>query len=143
MQGRAVSSEESTAHLILVVEDETLVAMELTALLQEYGFRVLGPADSVSAALDLLKHHHPHAAVLDMNLRGEMVTPVAHVLQKMGVPFIIASAYDRVHWPRDKIFDGVCRLGKPIGEFELLKELRASIDRHQSGAGSIAQPRLL
>lgn len=84
---------DGAARLILVVEDEFIIAMELAEVLEEGGFRVLGPVSTVMAALKLLDQHRPDAAVLDLNLRNEMVTPVAQVLRRMAVPFAIASAY--------------------------------------------------
>jgi len=56
---------------ILIVEDEFLFVMEL-----DNGFQVLGPAANVSTALTLLRAERPDAAVLDVNLAGEWVTPV-------------------------------------------------------------------
>ena len=81
---------------ILVVEDELLTAMELDDTLRSAGYQVLGPAANVSAALELLRDERPDAAVLDVNLAGEWVTPVAEVLRAMSVPFILSSGYGGV-----------------------------------------------
>ena len=54
--------------LILVVEDEALVAIMVQDMLEELGFAVLGPAGTVAAAFHLLKGAVPAAAVLDCNL---------------------------------------------------------------------------
>ena len=82
--------------LVLVVEDEFLIAMELERVLGRHGWRVLGPAPTVGEALRLLDGGaRPDVALLDANLRGEMVTPVAARLRALGVPFVLASAYDR------------------------------------------------
>ena len=78
---------------ILVVEDEYLIAMELEATLRNAGYRVIGPALDLSAALELLKAERPDAAILDVNLAGQWVTPVAEVLQGSFVPFILATGY--------------------------------------------------
>ena len=61
---------------VLVVEDEFLIAMDLECLLERNGWRVLGPAATVKEALRLLDGETPDVALLDVNLRGEMVTPV-------------------------------------------------------------------
>ncbi|WP_210526690.1 response regulator [Rubellimicrobium arenae] len=111
---------DGEARLILVVEDEFLIAMELEAVLEESGFRVLGPAATVQAALQLLDQQRPHAAVLDMNLRNETVVPVARVLRRMAVPFAIASAYGAASWPRDEALDGAPSLGKPTSTATLI-----------------------
>ena len=89
--------------LVLVVEDEFLIAMHLELLLQQHGWRVLGPAATVAEALRLLSGQTPDVALLDLNLRGELATPVAEELQARGVPFVLVSAYGA---PRA---DGSCR----------------------------------
>ncbi|TNC63128.1 response regulator [Rubellimicrobium roseum] len=94
--------------------------MELEAVLEESGFRVLGPAATVQAALQLLDQQRPDAAVLDMNLRNETVVPVARVLRRMMVPFAIASAYGAAAWPRDEALDGAPSLGKPTSTATLI-----------------------
>ncbi|WFU69188.1 response regulator [Bradyrhizobium sp. CB2312] len=78
---------------ILVVEDEYLIAMELEVTLRTAGYRLIGQVPDVSAALKLLKAERPDAAILDVNLDGQRVTPVAEVLQAVFVPFILASGY--------------------------------------------------
>lgn len=108
------------ASLILVVEDEMFIALDLAATLEDEGYRVLGPAATVADALDLLGEQRPNAALLDVNLRGEMVTPVARLLRQMGVPFVLASAYARTELPDDEALTGAPYLGKPAPPAQLL-----------------------
>jgi DNA-binding response OmpR family regulator len=54
----------------------------------------VGPAATVDQALRLLAGETPDVALLDINLRGELVTPVAEELWARGVPFVLASDYD-------------------------------------------------
>ena len=56
--------------LVLVVEDEVLIAMDLQLLLQRNGWRVLGPAATVAEALRLLRGETPDVALLDVSLSG-------------------------------------------------------------------------
>lgn len=105
--------------LILVVEDEVIIAMDLRRRLEEHGFRVLGPAPTVAVALDLLEKAAPDLALLDVNLRGQMVTPVADRLQARGVPFILASAYDDASLPAP-VLVGAPHVGKPVNMRRLL-----------------------
>ena len=81
---------------ILVVEDQFLVALATIDLLESLGCEVLGPATSVSDALRLVKSETLDAAVLDINLAGEVVWPVAAELQTAGVPFLFLSALTRL-----------------------------------------------
>jgi len=78
---------------ILVVEDEMLVAALLEDRLEALGCHVVGPAAGVAEALQLLGAEQVDAAVLDVNLGGEMVFPVADALVERGIPFIFATAY--------------------------------------------------
>lgn len=80
---------------VLVVEDEFLIAMNLQAILEESGYRVVGPAASVEQALQLLTLDLPDAAVLDVSLRGEIVTPVAAALRHAEVPFVYPSTVSK------------------------------------------------
>lgn len=78
---------------ILVVEDEFLVAALLQDRLEALGCDVVGPASTVSEALELLHVEPVDAAVLDVNINGEKVFPVADALGQRGIPFIFATAY--------------------------------------------------
>ena len=78
---------------VLVVEDETIVAMLLEQMLEELSCEVVGVAGQVSAATDLANSSDADIAILDMNLGGERVDPVAQALAARGVPFVFASGY--------------------------------------------------
>ncbi|AGB75358.1 MULTISPECIES: response regulator [Rhizobium] len=111
--------------IILVVEDEFFIAMELESVLTRGGFEVLGPANSVHQALELLKSQRPDAAVLDVNLNGEKVTPVALLLRSWGVPFVLASASDPAELARHDVFAKVPNLGKPTDMTRLVEVVRS------------------
>ncbi len=78
---------------VLVVEDETIVAMLLEQMLEELGCIVAGVAGQLSAAAELAMHADIDVAILDMNLGGQRVDPVAEVLAARDVPFVFASGY--------------------------------------------------
>jgi CheY-like chemotaxis protein len=113
--------------LVLVVEDEFLIAMDLEQLLRRHGWRVLGPAATVAAALRLLRGAMPDVALLDVNLGGELVTPVAVELRARGVPFVLASAYDRLGLLRDAVLAAAPNVGKPTDERRLLAALARAV----------------
>jgi two-component sensor histidine kinase len=77
---------------ILIVEDAVLLALELEASLTEAGARVIGVAANVEEALKLAATPFD-VAVLDANLNGVAVTPVAEALRRLGRPFIFATGY--------------------------------------------------
>jgi CheY-like chemotaxis protein len=82
---------------VLVVEDEALVAMLVEDGLIEAGAKVVGPAASVEEALQLIEGAASDgglsAAVLDLNLNGQAVSPVADRLAALGVPFLFTTGY--------------------------------------------------
>jgi DNA-binding response OmpR family regulator len=110
--------------LVLVVEDEALIAMHLDGCSERHGWRVLGPVATVARALRLLDGggEVPAVALLDANLRGEMVTPVAERLRALGVPFVVASAYDGARLAELGL-GGAPSVGKPAREAALLAAL--------------------
>ncbi|MEW6017560.1 MAG: HWE histidine kinase domain-containing protein [Pseudomonadota bacterium] len=77
---------------VLIVEDAALLAMELETGLSEAGAEVLGPAYELEEAMALLAQPID-AAVLDANLNGLSVQPVAELLAERGVPFVFATGY--------------------------------------------------
>jgi DNA-binding response OmpR family regulator len=125
-----VGQEESapSAHKVLVVEDDFLIAMELERTLLEEGYDVLGPVTSVALALALLGRSRPDAAVLDVNLRGEKITPVARVLKNMDVPFILSSGYEQATLDKDPALAEATNIGKPAAPKRLLTELAALLE---------------
>lgn len=76
---------------VLVVEDEALVALQLEDMLADLGCAIIGPASRVCQALDLLGGQRVDAAVLDLNVAGELVYPVADALASRGLPYIFAT----------------------------------------------------
>jgi CheY-like chemotaxis protein len=76
---------------MLIVEDEPLIAMMLEDFLDSLGHRVHGTCDSVKCALDAAEKGGFDLAILDVNLKGESVWPVATRLREMNVPFVIAT----------------------------------------------------
>ena len=79
---------------VLVVEDEPLVAMLLVDFLEELGCTVAAQASSVAEGLERLNDTAFDLAILDVNLRGQPIWPVANALQEQGRPFVLASGYD-------------------------------------------------
>jgi len=108
---------------VLVVEDEALVLMLLTDMVEEAGAIVVGPASSVPEALDLAGSAEIEAALLDVNLNGQPVFPVAAALRARGVPFAFLTGYGRAGLP-DEYADAPV-LQKPFQFEHLMERLRA------------------
>jgi DNA-binding response OmpR family regulator len=97
--------------------------MGLELAVQSAGYQVLGPVAHVGDALVLLRQERPDAAVLDVNLAGEWVTPVAEVLRAMTVPFILATGYRVADLHAEPVLRDAVNVGKPARSELLLKEL--------------------
>ena len=92
----ALTSDEVRAlrgQRVLIVEDETLVAMELTQILSAAGARIVGPVGDIESALALIEAGGVDRALLDINLSGQSVTPVADALSGRSIPFIYLTGY--------------------------------------------------
>lgn len=80
---------------VLIVEDELLVALMLEDFLIEFGCIPVGPYRTVAKALEALAIEAFDLAVLDVNLDGEMVYPVAYALAERHLPFLFVSGYGK------------------------------------------------
>ena len=87
---------------VLVVEDEMLIALQLEDMLADAGCIVVGPFARVADALAVAKAEIVDLALLDVNIAGEKSFPVAHVLEKRGVPFLFVTGYGQAALPHDR-----------------------------------------
>jgi CheY-like chemotaxis protein len=93
-------AEQRTAPArILVVEDESLIRMLLEDLLADLGHETAATASSVAKATELAATGSFDAAILDVNLEGEEVFPVAEILIQRNLPFVFASGYGQASLP--------------------------------------------
>jgi DNA-binding LytR/AlgR family response regulator len=117
--------EKALSHRrIMIVEDEFLIAAQLTDDLGDLGAETLGPFYSLKSALDSLTYApKAHAAVLDINLGGQMVFPLAEKLVATGVPIVFASGYSDLAIPQG--FSAVPRFSKPVDVSKLAITLLA------------------
>ena len=123
---------------VLVVEDEFLVSLATTDLLESVGCEVVGPAARLAAAIQLAQSESLDAAVLEIDVAGEPIWPVAAELQQRGVPFLFLSVHVplTIFPPR---FTAAPRLHKPLVQQRLLGHLSA-IWGVSAGAAAHAAP---
>jgi DNA-binding response OmpR family regulator len=107
---------------ILVVEDEFLLACSLEEDLTGFGFHVVGPFNTLPKALEAARREDFQAAVLDVNLNGTMVFPLADALVARGVPIVFLTGYGLAAIPER--FRRLPRLAKPSDPAMIAKELR-------------------
>jgi DNA-binding response OmpR family regulator len=116
--------------MILVVEDEALIAMDLQALLEEAGYRVLGPANSSAAALALLDSDEPDVALLDVNLGRSDVFGVANVLAERKTEVIFLTGHTAQKLP--PAHRHLPLVAKPYLPHVLLQAVKSALARQRA-----------
>jgi PAS domain S-box-containing protein len=89
----ALPLQLETGNRLLLVEDEILVAMMMRDILTDLGFTVVGPFSRLSEAMVAAVHENIDAGIIDINLGGEFVYPVADVLAARKLPFVFVTGY--------------------------------------------------
>jgi CheY-like chemotaxis protein len=84
---------------VLVVEDASPVGMLAEGLLDQLGCNMVGLVSNVQKALEMAEREKIQLALLDVDLGGEPVYPVAEALQARGIPFVFMSGYGRLEQP--------------------------------------------
>jgi CheY-like chemotaxis protein len=109
---------------ILVVEDELMIRMLLDDMLSELGYAVAAEAARIEEALEATKKADFDLAILDANLNGQPVLPVADALVARGTPFVFATGYGEMPEPyRDRL-----TLKKPFQMDGLKRMLQSALD---------------
>jgi CheY-like chemotaxis protein len=115
---------------VLVVEDEMLVSLLIEDILTDSKCIIVGPYDRVPAALEAARTLALDAAVLDVNLAGTKVYPVAEMLSARGIPIVLLSGYGAGAAPAEHASWQVC--SKPFKSEQLIAILAEQIaSRHQ------------
>jgi CheY-like chemotaxis protein len=106
---------------VLVVEDEMMVSMLIEDMLTDLGCTVVGPAARLDEAIELARGSDLDCAVLDVNLGGQPIFPLADLLRERGKPFAFATGYGDAGI-RD-VDKGTPVLQKPFREGDLARVL--------------------
>ena len=111
---------------VLVVEDESLVAMLLETILDDMGCTTVGPVSSVEEGLAAVRDEEVlDAALLDVNVAGHQVFPVAQALAERGIPFVFSTGYGLCGLP--EAWCGRPTIQKPFTEAMVGDALLAAI----------------
>jgi CheY-like chemotaxis protein len=118
----SVGKAQSAAHgkRILVVEDELMIRMLLEDMLGELGYTIAAEAARIDEALQAAKNADFDLAILDVNLNGEPISPVADALVARGMPFVFATGYGEQGLP--ETYRGRPTLKKPF-QLDGLKQM--------------------
>ena len=126
-----------TGRSVMVVEDEAIVALAVNDSLTELGFSVVGPFSRVSDASQALQDSKVDAAILDVNLDGELVYSLAENLTARKIPFVFATGYGAESI--EQRFEHVPILQKPI-EKEALCRVFGTLEITGSSLTNIKPP---
>ena len=111
---------------VLVIEDESLVAMLLETILDDMGCAVVGPESNIDDGLiSATTEPSLDAALLDVNVAGREVFPVAEALRARGVPFVFSTGYGEAGLPDE--WRGRPTLQKPFTEDAVQTAIRAAL----------------
>jgi len=110
---------------ILVVEDEAAISLLLEDMLLDFGCEVIGPAARLSAALEAVAREQVDLAILDVNVAGEPIYPVAEALAQRSIPFVFSTGYGSAGI-RDAFRDRPV-VQKPFSQQDLKRTLLAAV----------------
>jgi DNA-binding NtrC family response regulator len=108
---------------VFLVEDEVMIRMMVADMLEELGYTIAGEAGEISQAIRLAQSTEFELAILDVNVNGHMITPVAELIKARNLPFIFATGYGAAGVPRE--YRDRPTLQKPF----LIEKLAEMIDR--------------
>lgn len=119
--GRQWTRNPLAGRRILIVEDEYYLAEDLAQAVRAAGGAVVGPVGNIEEAQARVAEGGFDCAVLDMNLHGQFVFPVARQLQGAGVPFLVATGYNSAALPPD--LGSERRIEKPLDERKVIEAI--------------------
>ena len=121
-----MSAPNLSGRRILVVEDDLMIGMLIDDVLKEAGCEVVGPMPRLAPALQAASEQRLDGALLDINLAGEVVSPVADRLIERGVPFVFLTGYGWHMLPER--FHSRPLVTKPCRQDMLLAELARAVN---------------
>lgn len=110
---------------VLVVEDEAAISLLLEDMLLDFGCEIVGPAARLGAALELAQSGSFDLAILDVNLAGEAIYPVAAALAERKVPFVFSTGYGSAGI--EDLYRDRPVLQKPFAQGDLQQKLQQAL----------------
>jgi DNA-binding response OmpR family regulator len=88
-----MDTERTSGGSVFLVEDEVMIRMMVADMLEELGYSIAAEAGEINAALKLAQSVEFDLAILDVNVNGKVISPVADVIAGRNRPFIFATGY--------------------------------------------------
>jgi CheY-like chemotaxis protein len=120
---------------ILVIEESAVVALDLQRILREAGYRVVGPAPSVTDAKRLIARGPIDCAVLDIDLKGGKAFALADHLDLCGIPIVFATGDPHRDLPEEHAHR--TRITKPYAKEQVLEAVERAISGRAAGDSEI------
>src|SRR6201996_1372699 len=86
---------------VFLVEDEVMIRMMVADMLEELGYRVVAEAGEIGEAMKLAQAAEFDIAILDVNVNGKVISPVAELISARNLPFIFATGYGSSGLPEE------------------------------------------
>ena len=112
---------------VLILEDEFFIADDLARALRDAGGEPVGPVSTIKQAEELIAREKVDAAILDLNLRGEMASDFIRCLKATPLPCLIVSGYGEDALPAS--FSDLPRIEKPVSPSVVIETLAAELAR--------------
>lgn len=110
---------------VLVVEDEAAISLLLEDMLLDFGCEIVGPAARLGTALELVQNGLIDLAILDVNVAGEPIYPVAAALAERNVPFVFSTGYGSAGI--EDLYRNRPVLQKPFAQTDLQQKLQQAL----------------
>jgi DNA-binding NarL/FixJ family response regulator len=108
---------------ILLIEDDSLTAIQITRAFEALGVEIIGPAGSLGKAIELAESEEFDCALVDINLRGVDAYPAVDILMRRNSPVAFVTVYDKATIPEN--YRKIPLIQKPVDASEIAKALAA------------------
>lgn len=120
------TARDAAGKNVLVVEDEIMIRLLLEDMLGDLGYNIAAAVGRVDDAVKVARTGEFDVAILDVNLNGQTVSPVAEILEARGLPFVFATGYGERGLPER--FSNRPTLQKPFQQENLGRILTQAFD---------------
>jgi CheY-like chemotaxis protein len=125
LEAESLGANEQAPLVVLIIEDESMVAMLIEDMFGDLGWEIAGIASRLDEAMDKVSSLSFDLAILDVNLNGDQTYPLAERLRRKGTPFIFATGYGTISLPGS--MQGVPVLAKPFCQNDLERAVKTAL----------------
>lgn len=120
---------------VLVVEDEIVIALDISYTLRDFGYQVLDPVMSAEAALSLLEKEHVDLVLMDIHLKGKMtgIDAAVFIRERFGIPVVFLTAFaDELTIAHARVAEPYGYILKPYTKQDLNSNIKIALFKHQA-----------